>query len=122
MSREAVLSRECVLDFVELVLCGLPTPEDRVGWMQTHLPQTFGLLGLSRDWTALSVVPTNGTGALPRRRAAPPAPPRARRSGRYQPKTCTDCGVAFVPTQGGQLRCTGCRAAREYRPTHRRAG
>lgn len=124
VDRQPAVSREMVLPFVTRILRTLPTPEDRIEWVQTNLPRSYAMLGVSQSWRVLGAMPSNGSGSLPRGHAEPPAPPppQPRRPGRYKPKTCTDCGAEFDPAQGGQKRCVSCRAARVYRRFRRRPG
>jgi hypothetical protein len=129
MSREArppYVTREIVLDFVEYILGGLKTPEQRIEWLRTFTPKAFAMMVESRSWTASgATLQPNGSGSLSRPAVAAsdytPPPRKPHRPYRYPPRECCDCGESYVPTQGRQKRCSDCRAALEG-PRVREAG
>jgi hypothetical protein len=50
--------------FALFVLSGIRDVEQRLGWVQTQLPRTAAMLGLSVDWEGLSSELPDGSGGM----------------------------------------------------------
>jgi hypothetical protein len=113
-SRE-VLDVDPHVGLVVLILRGIRDPEQRAAWLEACLPRTAAMLGVSTNWSAISALPTNGGGELPRR--APVA-----NVGRFASKPCRACGETFLPNGGRQWFCAACRERRARPRTGRYDG
>jgi predicted nucleic acid-binding Zn ribbon protein len=99
------------LALVILVLKGIRDAEQRVAWIEANLPRTASMLGVATSWSAISALPSNGSGELPRRREPDPPPPS--KPSRYPPKDCAICGATFTPFNSVQVTCSkSCRLVR----------
>ncbi len=56
--------------FVEWVLRGIRDQEQRERWVREWLPRTSAFIMAGRDFESLSAAPTDGSGAIARRKPA----------------------------------------------------
>lgn len=95
------------------ILAGIPSPEQRAGWVRLYMPLTYGLMDLPGGSWEPPEEPR-----LRRPVVALPAPVVAEPSRRrnYGPQICKRCTQPFAPTTGRQWYCPVCQRIRRPVP------